>query len=139
MAPREHAEKFVLIVEDNAVESTGMAVLLKRAGHEIKVVRDGGRALEFLAEQTPDLVLLDMLLPDMDGCKFMARLRETSWKQVPVIITTSLNIASVEWARSLGARDFVRKPVDFVELIRKIRQYTTPADVPSEPQLTASI
>lgn len=137
MAQGSPSEKKVLIVEDNPVESTGLAVLLKRAGYGVHVVRDGGQALRHLAAEPADVILLDMLLPEVDGWKLLTQLRESPWKKIPVIITTSINIASPEWARSLGARDCVRKPVDFDELLCKIQFYSTAASRP-EPQLTTA-
>ena len=136
MALGSPTEKAILIVEDNPVESTGLAVLLKRAGYGVHVVRDGGQALRHLGAEPADIIILDMLLPEVDGWKLLTQLRESPWKKVPVIITTSINIASPEWARSLGASDCVRKPVDFEELLRKIQYYSTAASRP-ESQLTS--
>lgn len=123
MPEETKTEPSILIIEDSVVESIGLAVLLRRAGYTVKVTREGHQAFECLSVHRPDVILLDMLLPDQDGWRFLSRLGQSAWRDVPVIITTSLNVASVEWARSLGARDCVRKPINFEDLLRRIEHY----------------
>ena len=67
-----------------------------------------------------------MLLPEgnIDGWALLDYIRTTpKWRHVPVILTTGLGIASLEWSTAHGALDFLRKPIDVDELLRKIKQY----------------
>src|SRR5262249_10918994 len=109
--------KTILIVEDNAVTREGLAVLLSRAGYATLTAKDGREALDTLARGAPDLMLLDMLLPVVDGWRILER-RDTS---VPVIVVTG-TILSPEWAAEHGAAGFLKKPVEEAELLAEVRR-----------------
>src|SRR5207237_3722266 len=124
-APSETATS-LLIVEDNDVEREGLSAILRREGFVTCEAENGAQALERLRAGKPDLILLDMLLPGThdDGWTVLERIRTNpAWADIPVIIVTGLEVASQEWARSLGARAIVRKPVHTEELMHKIRHY----------------
>jgi CheY-like chemotaxis protein len=114
-------DKTVLIVEDNPVERERLAVVLEREGYGVLATANGKEAIERLRGKiTPDVMLLDMMTSDLDGWGVLALFRRCPVK-FPIIIVTGLDIASDEWARSLGASGLVHKPVDVPYLRQQLR------------------
>ena len=116
----------ILIVEDNTIQREGLAVVLRQHGFSVLLASDGQKALELSEQAVPDLILLDMLIPDKDsdGWWFLKhRRRLSTLASVPVLITTALHIASDEWAASLGAAGLIRKPFEVEPLVATIRQF----------------
>jgi CheY-like chemotaxis protein len=117
--------KTILIVEDNEVQREGLAVVLRNAGYLVFPTTDAGKALASLNRMdAPDLIILDMLMPPpaTDGWRFMAtRKTNTTLAAIPVLIMTSMAIASEEWAESLGACGLLRKPVDAPSLLAAVQ------------------
>lgn len=116
----------LLVVDDNEVERLGMAALLAREGFEVTVAANGEEAINLLHTFIPDTIVLDMLMPDLDGWEFL-RVRNYTplLKNVPVIIVTGGGFASDEWARELGAEGFLKKPVNtdlLTETVKKLTQ-----------------
>ena len=112
--------RIVLADDDEAVTST-LAPLLQRSGFGVLVARDGLEALRLTREQQPDLLILDVRMPRLDGREVCRRLRQAqNW--TPVIMLTQLGEAS-ERAMSLneGADDYLNKPFEVSELIARIR------------------
>jgi CheY-like chemotaxis protein len=114
----------VLLVEDNEATREWMTILLRREGCAVVPVADGEEALAYLrAALAPNLIILDMLTPGVDGWAFLdQRRREPALARVPVLINTSLGVASPEWAESLGAAGCLRKPADLDSLLGEIRR-----------------
>src|SRR5438128_5162234 len=115
----------ILLVEDNDVEREGLSAILRREGFSVREATTGDQALERLREQSPSLILLDMLLPDssVDGWALLETIRkDPRWSPLPIIIVTGLNIASLEWSTAMGALDIVKKPIDSQELLAKVRR-----------------
>jgi two-component system, OmpR family, response regulator MprA len=109
----------ILIVEDELEISNYLQRGLAYEGFEVEAVYDGPGALAAARERPPDLVLLDVMLPGLDGMEVARRLRAGS--QVPIIMLTARDSVedSVEGLES-GADDYVRKPVAFEELLARI-------------------
>jgi DNA-binding response OmpR family regulator len=109
----------VLVVDDEPTVRDVVVQYLRRDGHEVTEAGDGEQALELLASQTPDLVVLDLMLPGVDGLEILRRLRSSS--DVPVIMLTALaeerdRVAGLE----LGADDYVVKPFSPRELAARV-------------------
>jgi len=123
MSPAERG-KTLLIIEDNQIEREGLSALLQQAGYGIISAADGKQALDRLqGRPAPDAMLLDMMMPGVDGWQILRLLRRSrELKCVPVIVITGLDIASPEWAKSLGAVSLFRKPIDVPVLLEEIRQ-----------------
>jgi CheY-like chemotaxis protein len=104
----------VLVVEDNPLERKAIAAVLGQAGYDPVVAANGKEALERLSSNpAPDVMLLDMMMSEVDGWQLLKLLRQyPALLAIPVIIVTGLGIASLEWARSLGAAGLVHKPVE---------------------------
>jgi DNA-binding response OmpR family regulator len=110
----------IAIVEDEPSIREIVSLYLKRAGYGVVGYADGLVALEALTHQTPDLIILDVMLPGMDGFALLRRLRDYS--DIPVILLTSRReetdrIAGLE----LGADDYVVKPFSPQELVSRVR------------------
>jgi CheY-like chemotaxis protein len=115
--------KTVLLVEDNEVEREGLAVLLSDAGYVVGTALDADGAVAFLRTHPETAaVVLDMMLEGRDGWAFLRQRRgEPTLARVPVVIITGLRVASREWAESLGAKTYFRKPVPVRALLDELR------------------
>ncbi len=105
----------ILLIEDSASSRQPMVRLLRAEGYDTLCVENGRAALEALAVMKPDLVILDLAMPVMDGMEFLKVLRQNAqWAALPVIVCTARPSGdpSVLHARSLGVKDFFRK-MDF--------------------------
>jgi len=117
--------RLVLVVEDNDVEREGLSRLLRDAGFEVRTAATGDQALASVRARRPDLILLDLLLPDSrtDGWGILDYVRQNlEWQAIPIIIVTGLSIASLEWSTAHGALDIVKKPLDADDLLAKVRR-----------------
>jgi len=114
--------KTVLVIEDNAIAREGLSVVLRRHGYRIAMAADGGEALAYLQGARPDLILLDMLMPGVDGWQFLEEMRRLPLlSSVPVIITTG-SIITRAWALDHGATGFLKKPFDEEDLLNEIQR-----------------
>ena len=108
----------ILIVEDEKPISNLIRISLKRAGHSCDCAYDGAEALNFLEKQYYDLILLDIMLPQIDGFSLMEYIRPMD---IPVIFITAMNDVSdrVKGLR-MGAEDYIVKPFEVLELLARI-------------------
>jgi len=111
----------ILLVDDEAAITENLAPLLRRAGFTVAVADDGEDALARLASVQPDLVVLDVLLPGLDGRAVLRKVRQER-RQVPIILLTQVG-GSGERTMALeeGADDYLNKPFDPYELVARIR------------------
>ena len=113
--------KNILIVEDNAIAREGLAVVLRRGGHEVAMVENGLEAIEFLhANPAPHVILLDMHLPKYNGEEILKCLRSTErYAQIPVVVMTSSDApADHDRAQKHAAMFYFRKPSRLDEFIQ---------------------
>lgn len=110
----------VLVVEDDRALADALVINLRARGEQAMVARDGETALRSAAAEPPDVVLLDLGLPDMDGLDVITGLR--GWTEVPIIVLSARD-AQRDTVRALdaGADDFVRKPFGMDELFARLR------------------
>ncbi len=114
----------ILIVEDNSLQREGLALVLRQRGFSVLPAADGQEAIDLLEHSEPDLVLLDMLIPNeqCDGWWFLKQRQQVPHlASIPIIITTAISVASKEWAQSLGANCLIRKPMDVEPLVATIQ------------------
>ena len=110
----------VLIVEDDALVREAVTLVLDRAGFETATAADGTAALEAVAADAPALVVLDVMLPGIDGFSVCRELRRTS--TVPIVMLTArADTADVVTGLELGADDYVTKPFEPSELAARVR------------------
>jgi DNA-binding response OmpR family regulator len=111
----------ILLVDDEQAITENLSPFLERSGFEVAVATNGEEALQLIDEIDPDLVVMDVLMPRMDGREALRRLRQKGdW--TPVILLTQVG-ESVERAMALeeGADDYLNKPFDPHELVARIR------------------
>ncbi len=113
---------WILVVDDDALNRTALAASLEEAGHIVHVAQNGLQALEMLYAQPFDLVLLDLLMPEMDGFQVLEHMRKSGILQhIPVIVVSANNeVTSVVQCIEMGATDYVSKPFDYVQLHTRI-------------------
>jgi len=113
----------ILIVDDESAARTALATLLRREGFEVDEVRDGTSALARCASFQPDLVLLDVLMPDVSGLEVCRQIKaKPETRLTPVVLITGLSDTEdrIEGINA-GADDFLSKPIDFNELLARTR------------------
>jgi two-component system response regulator ResD len=111
----------VLVVDDEPTITEVVARYLERAGYRTRVAADGIQALELATSQRPDLVLLDLMLPGIDGLEVMRRLRELGRDRIAVILLTAKGEESDRViGLRLGADDYVVKPFSPAELVARV-------------------
>ncbi len=110
----------ILVVDDEPAMVGALGALLGQAGHRIVAAYDGEEALRRFHEDEPDLVLLDLAMPGLDGATVCQRIRETS--DVPIVVVSGERdrAATVELL-DLGADDYIRKPFRADELLARVR------------------
>jgi two-component system KDP operon response regulator KdpE len=115
-----HKEPSILVIEDDSQIRRFLKVGLEGNGYVFREMAGGTGGLIEIANRNPDLVVLDLGLPDMDGLEFLRRLRE--WSKVPVIVLTARDRESdkIE-ALDQGADDYLTKPFGIGELLARIR------------------
>lgn len=133
----------VLVVDDTASNRMLYGTLLTRAGYNVRVASCGAEALQQIETQVPSLVLLDFMMPGMDGAEVLSRLRKsTTTMELPVVVLTA-SVASDDIERALvsGADDYITKPVDSRILLTRIksiiRAHEDRARASAEPQRNA--
>ncbi len=116
-----HARGSVLVVDDEPTISEVVSRYLERAGYRTRVAADGGEALELALAHRPDLVVLDLMLPGIDGLEVMRRLRQGERDRIAFILLTAKGEESdrVVGLR-LGADDYVVKPFSPAELVARV-------------------
>lgn len=136
-------KKKILLVEDEKAIAVPLSFLLKEEGFQVKIVQDGAEALEEFEKRTPDLVLLDIMLPTLSGIEVCQRIRATS--RVPIIMLTAKateidKVVGLE----IGADDYVTKPYSSRELLARIKSVMRRSrgaepelEVPEEEVLTS--
>jgi DNA-binding response OmpR family regulator len=114
-----HTMAQVLVVDDADAVRVKVRMLLEQAGHSVVEAATGRECLRVLYDVKPDLVLLDVSMPDMDGWQALERIRELTW--VPILMVTARD-APPERVRGLrgGADDYIVKPFDPDELLARI-------------------
>jgi len=116
-----HTRGSVLVVDDEPTIAEVVARYLERAGYRTRVAADGVAAIEAAARQRPDLVVLDLMLPRMDGLEVMRRLREQDRERIAVILLTAKSEeADRVIGLRLGADDYVVKPFSPAELVARV-------------------
>ena len=123
----------VLVVDDEPQILRALATNLRARGHEVDLAPDGETALRLAADHRPDIVLLDLGLPGMDGIEVVHGLR--GWSEVPIIVLTarSEEADKVE-ALDAGADDYVTKPFGMNELLARMRAALRRTN-PAEPEV----
>ncbi len=117
----------ILIIEDEPILQKALSVALQQAGYEIKSALEGETGLKLAKEIKPNLILLDLILPKMDGFEILSLCKlkkDESAKDIPVIILTNLESSQdIERALVLGAKTYlVKANYDLKDVIQKVKE-----------------
>lgn len=116
--------KKITVIDDERELVDTIKAFLEGRGFEVSVAYGGTRGLDIIREELPDLVLLDVNMPDLDGRDVLSKLKkEEATKNIPVIILSARNDQfDEELGRELGATDYVTKPYSSHSLLKKINE-----------------
>ena len=115
----------ILIADDEPNIVISLEFLMKKANYDVRVARDGQEALRAIEERVPDLVLLDVMMPKLDGFSVCQTIRDNpDWKDVRIVILTARGRdIEREKGLALGADDYITKPFSTREVVERVRQY----------------
>lgn len=121
----------ILVAEDLAGQRMILDMLLTVDGYDVQLVEDGVQALNYLKDHTPDLAILDVKMPNLDGIEVCRRMKKvTRLKGVPVIILTAMrDEATLQAARLAGADEIIVKPLEGKDFRDQVRRLLERADV----------
>lgn len=113
----------ILVVDDSKTELHHLSDVLGKRGYAVRTAENGDEALRRLAEDKPDLILMDVVMPGKNGFQLTRHItRDPRFADVPVIMCTSKGQETDKvWGMRQGARDYIVKPVDGDELVSKIK------------------
>ena len=120
----------ILVVDDDLFTLRSIEHNLRGEGYEVSVSEDGFSALEILQKEKIDLIICDIMMPNLSGLGFLNLLKQFYLNRIPVIVISSLDKADVILCTmGLGANDFIVKPINFEELSIRIKKhlYTSPS------------
>lgn len=123
----------VLIVDDDLGTGRCLAMLIRQLGHQAEFVESGSKALDYLSHHRPDLVILDVMMPGIDGLEVLRRMRaDPSTATLPVVIFSAMSDPQFrQTVRGLGANDYwVKASLDFRSLESRLAEY-----MPTKPPL----
>jgi class 3 adenylate cyclase len=117
----------VLIVDDTPANIQTLAAVLQQKGYLISVATNGKQALDVLSRLRPDLILLDVMMPEMDGFETCSRIKASpEWHDIPIIfLTAKSDTADIVRGFELGAVDYVAKPFNSHELLARVNTHLT--------------
>ena len=121
-ATRPH-ERVVLVVDDDPDILQTLGLCLTSEGYEVLLAANGKEALEVLRGEEPAIILLDLMMPVMDGWQFVNELEQRGWRKAPLLIL-SADRGVQGHASRLRADAFLAKPFDLEELLGKVSQLT---------------
>ena len=115
----------ILLVDDSRTELHVLTDLLVRQGFRVRTAENGEEALRRIAEEKPDLILMDVVMPGQNGFQLTRTItRDPRYADVPVIMCTSKSQETDKvWGMRQGARDYIVKPVNGDELVAKIKAF----------------
>jgi CheY-like chemotaxis protein len=113
----------ILVVEDNEMNRDMLTRRLERKGYQVITATDGNRGISVARAESPDLILMDMSLPEMDGWEAARRLKsDRSTQHIPVIALTAHAMSSDrQRALEAGCDEYETKPIEFLRLLGKIQ------------------
>jgi len=116
--------KKILIVDDELSILVPLQFLMEKEGYETKLAQSGKEAFEKIDQIRPDLILLDIMLPDLDGYEIYQMIRQrTEWESIRIIFLTAKNReADMAKGLAMGADAYITKPFSNIQLVTKIRE-----------------
>ena len=114
----------ILVVDDDKLMLEAVSHQLKNEGYEVAQALDGYQALDVIDKSKIDLIISDIMMPNISGLGLLSLLKQFYFNRIPVIIISSLDKADmVLHSIGLGAADFISKPINFKKLLNMVRKY----------------
>ncbi len=114
----------ILVVDDDPMILEAISHCLRANGIEVLTAKDGFEAIKIAQDGNLDLIICDIMMPEMSGLSLLCLLKQFYFNKIPVIIISSLDKAEVILSSlGLGAEDFISKPIDFSRLSSRVRSY----------------
>jgi DNA-binding response OmpR family regulator len=125
----------ILVVDDIEDNLFLLQSILTEEGYEVDIAQSGKSALAKIEASPPDLVLMDTMMPQMDGYQVTRRIRENKKLPfIPILMITAYDNANIPQGLELGANDFIRKPIDYDELMARIKASLRLKQIIKSPQ-----
>jgi two-component system, chemotaxis family, chemotaxis protein CheY len=121
MASERATDRVVLVVDDDPDILQTLALCLSTEGYRILMAANGQEALDVLSRERPDCVLLDLMMPVMDGWQFVTEIETRGWRRMPLLVL-SADRAVQQHSVKLRAEAYLAKPFDLDELLGKVSQ-----------------
>jgi DNA-binding response OmpR family regulator len=117
-------KKKILIIDDSNTALVLMEYALKEAGYISLIASSVKEAIKLIEKHSPDLILLDLSMPEISGYDFLKKKSELRIDHIPIIIVSAYDsVESIEMTRNLGAVDFIAKPIRLDAMMDKIKGY----------------
>lgn len=116
----------ILVVEDDNTIRELVEMILLHAGYQVATARDGREGLELLRRSRPDLVLLDIAMPGIDGLEVLKRIRQRGYSMAVLMMTANSSAQVVRDVMALGGNGYVLKPFDPEELVTRVKKALLP-------------
>ena len=115
----------ILIVDDSPSQLMGIRRIVEKLGHEALTAEDGAAGVEVCKRELPDLVLMDVVMPNLNGFQATRAIsKEATTSHIPIVLVTTKDQETDKvWGMRQGARDYIVKPVDPTELMAKIHAF----------------
>ncbi len=126
----------ILVVEDDKNTRKLLTTILKNGGYNVITANDGEQALEALEHNHADLLVIDVMMPVMDGYELVETLRESGSKLPMLMLSARGNVADIKQGFIVGIDDYLTKPFDFEELLLRIKALLRRSKIVSEHKLT---
>jgi len=134
-SPTPHAsiKRRVLVVEDDASITLGLRINLESEGYDVLDAEDGERGLEIARRERPDLLILDVMLPKMNGFQVLQAMRREGLMMPIIILSARTAEMDKVTGLELGAEDYVAKPFSLAELLARVRAALRRGPLPAQP------
>ena len=115
----------ILVVDDSPSQLFGMQKIIEKMGHEVLTATNGEEGVRTAKEQIPDLILMDVVMPELNGFQATRKIsREERTSHIPIIMVTTKNLQTDKvWGMRQGAKDYLVKPVSEKALIKAVKEY----------------
>ena len=125
----------MLVVDDEPDILELIEYNLKKEGYQVTTAKNGQEAVAEAKRTLPDLIILDIMMPKMDGYEVTRRIRQNkNLPFIPILLITAYEDANVPQGLDLGANDFIRKPIEYDELMARIKASLRLKDMMNSPQ-----
>lgn len=113
----------ILVAEDESIVLSSLKFRLEKEGYEVIAVENGRDALEFMQNDTPDLIITDIMMPFVTGLELITHVRSNIERRIPIVVISAVGLEdTVLEAFELGADDFITKPLSPNELLIRIKR-----------------